>query len=133
MGRKSITNKYVLCDTNIFISYFDENIDTKKEIEKIGYENCAISTISVMELYRGMKNKTELNRMIKKLKGIQRLHFNDEVSKLATKYIKKYHLSQTLEIPDAIIAASAVKYKLPLFTYNTKDFKFIPGIKLYKP
>ncbi|MBW8049774.1 MAG: type II toxin-antitoxin system VapC family toxin [Cytophagales bacterium] len=132
MGREGINNRLVLCDSNIFINIFDNHQPTIDIYKQIGANNVLISDISVMELYKGMRNKTELNRMIKKLKGIQRLHFNDEVSKLATKYIKKYHLSQDLEIPDAIIAASAVRYKLPLFTYNTKDFKFIPGIKLYK-
>lgn len=133
MGRKGINNRLVLCDSNIFINIFDNHQPTIDIYKQIGANNVLISDISVMELYKGMGNKTELNRMIKKLKGIQRLHFNDEVSKLATKYIKKYHLGQDLDIPDAIIAASAVRYKLPLFTYNTKYFKFIPGLKLYKP
>jgi len=44
-----------------------------------------------------------------------------------------FRLSHNLQIPDAIIAASAVTFKLPLFTYNLKDFKFIPNIRLYTP
>jgi predicted nucleic acid-binding protein len=37
-----------------------------------------------------------------------------------------------LLIPDAIIAATAISFNLKLFTYNTKDFIFIPGIRLYE-
>jgi predicted nucleic acid-binding protein len=51
-------------------------------------------------------------------------------SELATALIEKFRLSHGLQIPDAIIGASAVIHQLPLYTYNTKDFNFIPGIRL---
>lgn len=51
---------YVICDTNIFISLF-RGIDTAiAELQTIGSENILIPSISVMELYRGMRNKSEL-------------------------------------------------------------------------
>jgi hypothetical protein len=37
-------------------------------------------------------------------------------------------LSHHLQIPDAIIGATAVIHQIPFYTYNTKDFDFIPGI-----
>ena len=43
-----------------------------------------------------------------------------------------FKLSHNLQIPDAIIGAMSIVYDIELFTYNTKDFKFLPGIKLYK-
>jgi len=43
-----------------------------------------------------------------------------------------YSLSHKLSIPDAIIAATALHYDIELYTYNTKDFRFIEGIKLYE-
>ena len=84
-----------------------------------------------MELYRGMRDKVEMSRMQKKLSQYNVLHFNEEVSKTAVNLINKYKLSHNLQIPDAIIGAMSVVYDLELFTYNIKDFKFIPGIKLY--
>ena len=32
-----------------------------------------------------------------------------------------------------LIAATAICHKLELLTYNIKDFKYIDGIRLYKP
>jgi len=86
-----------------------------------------------MELYRGMKDKIEMSQMQKKLSQYNVLHFNEDVSRTAVGLVNKYKLSHNLQIPDAIIGAMSVVYNLELLTYNIKDFKFIPGIRLYTP
>lgn len=88
-------------------------------------------SVSVMELYRGMENKKDLQLMEKKVKQYNIIHFNSEVSEKAIELLHAFKLSHNLQIPDAIIGAMSVIYRLPLFTYNKKDFKFIPGIKLH--
>jgi predicted nucleic acid-binding protein len=123
----------VLCDTNVFIHFFNGNEETINIFGKLGDKRILIPSVTVMELYQGMSNKAELNRMKKNIKNYSILHFNTDVSTLTIEYINRFKLSHHLQIPDAIIAASAVTFKLPLFTYNLKDFQFIPGIKLYKP
>ena len=84
-----------------------------------------------MELYRGMSNKTELNQMRKYLRYYDLIHISKPVSEKAVELIYHFHLSHNLQIPDAIIGATAIVYEIPLFTYNTKDFKFMPNIILY--
>ena len=54
------------------------------------------------------------------------------ISKRAIQLVDQFNLSHGLLIPDAIIAATAVVHRIELFTYNVKDFQFIPDIKLYK-
>jgi predicted nucleic acid-binding protein len=85
-----------------------------------------------MELYRGMENKKDLLAMQSKIRHYNVLHFNDTVSALSLQLIEQFKLSHNLQIPDAIIGAVAIEYELPLFTYNTKDFSFMPNIQLYK-
>ena len=123
----------VLCDTNVFINFFNGNEETAAIFKKLGAGRILIPSVTVMELYQGMGNKAELNNMKKKIKNYSILHFDMEVSGLAIEYINKFSLSHKLQIPDAIIAATAVTFELPLFTYNLKDFGYIPGIILYKP
>jgi predicted nucleic acid-binding protein len=53
-----------------------------------------------------------------------------EILDLATEYVRTYRLSHGLALPDAIIGATAIYYRIPLYTYNTKDFKFLPDIQL---
>jgi len=121
----------VICDTNIFISLFKEFSETIADLKSIGDENVLISSVSVMELYRGMENKRELKTMENKIKRYNLIHFNEQVSVKAIELVQLFKLSHNIQIPDAIIGAMSVIYKLPLFTYNKKDFKFIPGIELY--
>ena len=122
----------VLCDTNIFIHAFNGDAKTISALQSIGYDNILLSSITVMELYQGMGNKKELQEMKKKIKYYDVIEVDVEISKLATQLIDQFNLSHGLLIPDAIIAASAVVHQIELFTYNVKDFQFIPDIKLYK-
>ena len=122
--------KLVLCDTNIFIHWFNNNQDTIEMLKLIGLENIAISVISVMELIEGVDNKRQFQQLKNKINNYYIVDFTNEVSKLSLKFIEKYKLSHQLQIPDAIIGATAIVHKIPLFTYNTKDFKFMPKIIL---
>lgn len=123
----------VICDTNIFISAFNGLGKTTEALAKIGSENVLMPSITVMELYRGMDNKEQMAKMSRKIKAYNILDFNEDVSQKAIELIKAFKLSNNLQIPDAIIAALSVNYNLPLFTYNIKDFKFIPDLELYEP
>ena len=121
----------VLCDTNIFINWFNNHSPTIKKLQDIGLENIAISVISVMELIEGVDNKQQLKELQKKIKHYYIVDFTKEVSLLSLLFIQKYKLSHQLQIPDAIIGATAIKLGLKLFTYNLKDFQFMSDIELY--
>lgn len=121
----------VLCDTNIFIHFFNGDVLTATELDKIELSNVLMPSIAAMELFRGMTDKNQMARMKKRLKNFNVINFNENVSKTAISLIEQYRLSHDLKIPDAIIAAMAIEFALPLFTYNIKDFKYIPTIKLY--
>lgn len=121
----------VLCDTNIFISAFNGREDTIQLLKEIGVENIVISSITVMELYQGMGNKGELAEMKKRLKFYGVVHIDREISEKSVELISRYKLSNNLQIPDAIIAATSIVKNIPLYTYNKKDFEHIENINLY--
>lgn len=122
----------VLCDTNIIIEFFKGNNKTLKEIEQIGFDNIAISAITVMELYYGALNKKELHKIKKCIYSLNVHQINSSTSEISIELIEKYTKSYNLMIPDAIIAATAILQKIEIFTYNIKDFHFIKELKLYK-
>jgi len=121
----------ILCDTNIFIHAFNGDEATLAQLQIIGLKNIALSAVTLMELYQGMGDKIELAQMKKKCRYFDILHVNTEVSLLAIELIANFKLSHGLQIPDAIIGATAIVYNVPLYTYNVKDFKFMSNIKLY--
>jgi len=122
----------ILCDTNIIIEILKGNKRTINIIESIGLENIAISSVTVMELYFGALNKRELNKIKKHLQALNIVHFDTDISESAIKLIERFSKSHGLQIPDAIIAATAMTSKIKLFTFNLKDFKYIDGLKLIK-
>ncbi|WP_425421241.1 type II toxin-antitoxin system VapC family toxin [Phaeodactylibacter xiamenensis] len=122
----------VLCDTNIFIHAFNGNTVTIDELNKIGLSNIILSAVTVMELYQGMGNKAELDQMKKRINFYDKLQIDKATSIMASGFIEDYRLSHGLLIPDAIIGATAIVHNIPLYTYNIKDFGFLPGIKLYQ-
>jgi predicted nucleic acid-binding protein len=123
----------VLCDTNIFISAFNGRTETIDQLDKIGFAEIALSAVTVMELFQGMGNKKELAQMKKRIKFYDVVQIDNAVSEKAIEFIEAYSLSHGLKIPDAIIGAIAVVHQIPLYTYNLRDFDFLPGIILYKP
>ena len=122
----------ILCDTNVIIEILKGNKRTINIIESIGLENIAISSVTVMELYFGALNKSELNKIKKHLQALNIVHFDTDISESAIKLIERFSKSHGLQIPDAIIAATAMTSKIKLFTFNLKDFKYIDGLKLIK-
>ncbi len=121
----------VLCDTNILIHAFNGNTSTIEALEGIGFHNIVLSSITTMELLQGMGNKIELAQMKKKIKYYDIIHFDSQISQKSIELIESFKLSHHLQIPDAIIGATAIVNKIELFTYNKKDFDFMPNIILY--
>ena len=122
----------VICDSNIFIEIFRKNFSIRSELEKIGHDNIILSDVIKAELLYGAKNKQELQSIRDYLNNYLSLSIQSEISKMAVGFIENYCLSQRLNLPDALIAATAVYHDIELFTLNTKDFQFIPNMKLYQ-
>ncbi len=119
----------VFIDSCIVIDYIKGVPNIKNEIKKI--KKPCINFIVEMELMQGANNKRELQMIKKELRSFWRLPMKNDIAKLSTELIDFYSLSHGLTIPDGIIASTSLIFDIPLFTYNLKDFKFIPNIKLY--
>ena len=122
----------ILCDTNIIIELLKGNGKLISYVEKLGLDTIAISSVTLMELYFGAFNKTELQKIKKYMQGIPVLRIATNISETAVSLIEQYAKSHTLNIPDALIAATAIENNLELFTLNVKDFKYISELKLHK-
>jgi predicted nucleic acid-binding protein len=124
--------KIVLCDTNIIIELFKGTSEVVDQIRSIGDHSVYLSSITVAEMYYGALNKNELNKIRKRLNQIVHIPVSEGVSDVFEDLMFKYSLSYKIRIPDAIIAATDLYYSIPLYTLNTKDFKFIPDLILFK-
>lgn len=118
-------------DTTVFIDYF-RDYSKAEEFLKENTNLLKISIIVKLELIDGFQKKREIGKIEKstKLFGIETIHISEEISNLAEDIFKNFRHSHGISVNDALIAATAVFYKKPLFTHNTKHFDFIPNLKL---
>jgi predicted nucleic acid-binding protein len=119
----------ILLDTNILIEILKGNKDTVKMVEDFSTP-VSISSISAMELYYGAINKQEIKKIERFISLFETLHLTKEISLKATHLIKLYAKSHTLDIPDSLIASTAIVHNCKLATYNTKDFRYIDDLVL---
>jgi len=118
----------VILDTNILIEILKGNENTISKVQS--FKEISISSITVMELYYGALNKTELKKIEKFIALFKVIEIDENISKTSTELIKTYTKSHSLDIPDSLIASTALVYKQCLFTYNLKDFRYIKNLNL---
>lgn len=124
-------DKKILVDTGIIIKAYRGNTTIYKQLLSIK-EKFSISVVAAFELLNGAQNIRQLASTKKELKAYTILHFDDKVSLLALQLFSKYSISRNLQIPDLLIAATALHHNLQLFTDNKKHYNFIKGLKFYK-
>lgn len=131
-AKKLGADNMILCDTNIFIEIYRGNEAIIEIFKNIGQQNAAISDVSCAELLFGARNKKELQAIRNDIDCLIVLPIETSISVLSVNLVEKYSLSHKLSLPDALIAATAIFHNIPIYTLNTKDFKFIPKIKLFE-
>ena len=121
----------ILCGTNILIEFYKANPTVIQTLKHIGSAHISVSIITKAELFFGARDKQELTK-IKQHVALCHCHgINEAISTLFIELMSRYSLSHKVSIPDMLIAATAIRHNLELYTLNTKDFKFIPEINLY--
>ena len=120
----------MIIETDVLIWYMRGNKKAFDLIENLN--SFQISVITYMELVQGMRNKNELNELRKALRiwNTKIIYINEDISSKAMFYVEKYSLSHSVEISDALIAATAVSDALPLLTGNDKHYKVISDLEI---
>ena len=128
--------KYLL-DTNICAFFLRGKYDVDKAIDNVGWDNCYISEITVLELKYGAElslqrdgidRSPQLDRF---LSFMNILPITDALN-LAAKEKIRLRLAGTPAADDfdLLIACTSIVNEMVMVTDNTKDFKNIKNIKL---
>ncbi len=115
----------MLFDTDILIWIQRGNEKAASMLEND--ERPAISTYTYMELLQCMQNKKQHKQTRDFLKDmdIKILPLSHIIGQRAAVYVEEYGLSHSMRAGDAIIAATAIEYNLPLCSGNKKHFRCI--------
>ena len=113
----------MIVDTNILIDFLKGHKKATKFID----QNQPISTsvVVVSELYSGIRSKPEAKELTTFLSFIELVDVTETIARKAGLLRGKYFKSHGIEIPDAIIAATADQLGVPLATLDKKHFSIL--------
>lgn len=125
----------MIFDTDVLIWCFRGNERAAAAIDEC--ELRQISAVSLMELHQGARNKTEqkaIGRFIREL-DFRVLPVDENISHRACIYVEEFTLKASMQLADALIAATAVEYAETLCTANVKHYKAITELntRMFKP
>lgn len=116
-----------LADTNVLIDHLrGDNKATKFLLD----HSPAISAVSVAELIQGCRTPRQLSEVTTLISDLNVLNIDTEISIQSIKLVRDNYLSHGLKFLDALIATTAIKYKLTLKTQDAKHFKFIKNLSV---
>lgn len=124
-------SRTVVIDTDILVDVgrgVDEASSFLAGLEK--ESQLALSAITQMELIVGCRNKIELQRVDSFLRRFRVIPVTETVTDKAVELLRQFRLSHGLLIADALIAATAVQWGLPLVSKNQRDYRFIDELEL---
>jgi tRNA(fMet)-specific endonuclease VapC len=130
-------SKYLL-DTNICIHFIKGEYDLKSKIQKVGFESCVISEITIAELLYGVE-KSLPDRKAVNLQRVQDLRtafigqtisISECLEEYASQKALLIRIGRRVEDLDIFIGATSIVKDLTLVTRNTKDFVNMNGINL---
>jgi predicted nucleic acid-binding protein len=125
----------MIFDTNILI-YADRGVLSAKELI-MHTQQRAISAVTYMEYVPFCRNKQELAVFEKMLAALQfTIHeITPAISYHARQLVRQLALSHSMEMGDALIAATALAHNETLCTGNIKHFAPVNGLMLapYSP
>lgn len=111
----------LLIDTDIFIDHLRGAAELVARRDRLHY-----SVVTRAELFAG-NSATELVAQL--LAPFRELDVGRVVAERAGRLVREFQL----RMPDALIAATAVEYRLILVTRNRKDFDRVRGLRIRNP
>ena len=121
-------NKRKLLDTDVLIDFLRGN---KHAISyfRTNYEFICFSAITVAEIFSGIRGKKEETEVQRLFAIFPIIETTKEIGQEAGKLVKTYRPSHSVEIPDAIIAATCLKSNLELVTLNIKHYPMFRNLQ----
>ena len=122
----------MILDTDVLIWGSRGNPRATEALRK--HQGFHLSVVTYMEIVQGIRNKHELAAFKQALLiwSVKILQITESISQHAMFLVERYGLSHSLTPADALIAATAIQYREPLLTSNTKHYAAIPDLRLVR-
>ena len=117
----------LLIDTDVMIDYLRGRAEGVAYLEGLT-EPLAVSTISVAELYAGVREGDERLALEKFLEAFEIIPVDQTIAVTGGLFRRDYGKSHSTGLADALIAATAENKQLNLVTLNARHFPMVTNI-----
>jgi len=121
-------NKKLLIDTDIVIDFL-RGFDRAVKYIRSHSEEIVLSVITVAELYAGVKNDDERQKLDDFVDLFPVLPVTSGIARTGGLYKRDYLKSHGVGLADGLIAATAETHDADLKTLNIKHYPMIKGLK----
>jgi predicted nucleic acid-binding protein len=118
----------MLVDTDILVDYFKDRPEAVSFVEA-NIDQIFISSITVAELYQGVRDGTEREALDDFISAVRVLNVDLSIGKTGGLFRRQYMPSHNSGLADCLIAATANEHRLPLKSLNTKHFPMLAEVE----
>jgi predicted nucleic acid-binding protein len=122
-----------LVDTDVIVDCLRGIIPAQEWLKQLSEQPFAVPAVAAMKLVMGCRDRADLERIQRFLATYEVIW--PEASEFAAAYqlLLAHRLSSGLNIPDCLIAATALARGARLYTFNFKHFQTVPGLDVKRP
>ncbi len=120
----------MLVDTDVLIWNLRGNSTAAELLD--GSPPFSLSAITWMELVQGVRDSAEMRTLRRALRYWRAtiVHVDESISARASFLVEEHALANSMQLADALIAATALETGLPLVTANDRHYRQIEGLEL---
>lgn len=122
----------ILLDSDVAIDILRRHPSAMAWIGSV-HDHICLPGIVALELYQGCHDKRQAEALQKQIAPFAILWPAAADCDTPLANFAKAHLASALGLLDALIAATALTYSVPLHTFNQKHFAAVPGLKTVQP
>lgn len=117
----------MLVDTDVLIDFLRGRAEAIEFLEQ-NLDHLHISSVTVAELYQGVREGQERTKLTTTLSALTVLPLTEEIAEVAGLFRRDYRTSMGCGLADCMIAATASQHHLALVTLNAKHFGMLQDV-----
>lgn len=120
----------MLIDTDVIIWNLRGNQAAADTLDHL--PGFSLSAVSYMELLQGVRNRQEQQLLRRALRfwNAGLVHMDEGISARAAFLVEQYALSHSMQLADALIAATTIELGTSLLTANDRHYRHVPELEI---
>ena len=119
----------LLIDSDLAIEYLRDRQEAINYLESLE-GSLLLSTLTVAELYAGVRGEREQHHLEQVLLAFQVLPVSQEVGRIGGLFRRNYGPSHGTGLVDALIGATAQLYRATLVTFNGRHYPMLNDVQV---